>query len=104
MTDDVPNDRAATEEAARTGEFPNATGEPRDDSNLVSGGSAGADDVALEGEDAARVDVDDDRPSASGGSGRGAVGTPEQRAEDLDDATPPGLGVADDEPAGQPDR
>lgn len=54
MTDDVPRDRAATEEAARTGEFPNATGDPMDASNPVTGGGAAADDVRLEGAPEAR--------------------------------------------------
>jgi hypothetical protein len=59
MTDDVPRDRQITEEAARTGEFPNATGDPMDeradDSNPIAGGGAGATAVAVEGEDEART-------------------------------------------------
>jgi hypothetical protein len=59
MTDDVPRDRRLTEEAARTGEFPNATGDPMgdrsDDSNPIAGGGAASNDTTVEGEDEART-------------------------------------------------
>lgn len=61
MSDDAPRDRAVTEEAARTGEFPNATGDPTDDSNPVAGGGAADDDARVGGENEAR---DPDPPAS----------------------------------------
>jgi hypothetical protein len=70
MTDDVPRDRQITEQAARTGEFPNATGDPMadrsDDSNPIAGGGAAGTGVPVEGEDAARTS--NERPDPASGA------------------------------------
>jgi hypothetical protein len=86
MTDDPPPDRSLTEEAARTGEFPNATGDAMDDSNPVAGGGAASDDAQVGGESAARYGAGFDR-----GVDAGQIGSPGQgaRPEDEEDATPP---------------
>jgi hypothetical protein len=70
MTDDAPRDRQITEEAARTGEFPNATGDPMtdrsDDSNPIAGGGAASNDTGVVGEDEARTQNEGGQASSGG--------------------------------------